>query len=214
MNWTDERKKAVIALWKEGYSATVIAARIGGVSRNAVLGLMNRNRELFPRRRGQQSASARPAASRSAGQGVTRRHVQARETRGGAGDDCSVGKRGAWPPADIGGVSARLHRPSAGADVAPVNNPASADASVEKRAIPRATAARPFPHRGMVLEGGAPEGVPFVALTYWQCAWPLVEFEDADAPDMPCCGRRRRGADAPTSPYCAEHAAIARGEGR
>lgn len=40
--WTDERKKQVKKLWNEGQSATQIAMRIGGTSRNAVIGVVHR----------------------------------------------------------------------------------------------------------------------------------------------------------------------------
>ena len=40
--WTDERIALAAKLWKEGQSATDIAARLGGVSRNAVLGILHR----------------------------------------------------------------------------------------------------------------------------------------------------------------------------
>lgn len=36
--WTDERTTMLEALWNKGYSASIIADKLGGVSRNAVLG--------------------------------------------------------------------------------------------------------------------------------------------------------------------------------
>ena len=38
MNWTDERVEQLKKLWAEGLSASQIAAQLGGVSRNAVIG--------------------------------------------------------------------------------------------------------------------------------------------------------------------------------
>lgn len=38
MTWTPERTERLVSLWKEGYSAAQIAGKIGGVSREAVLG--------------------------------------------------------------------------------------------------------------------------------------------------------------------------------
>ncbi|MCB1513625.1 MAG: GcrA cell cycle regulator, partial [Hyphomicrobiaceae bacterium] len=42
MAWTDERVELLKKLWSEGLSASQIASRIGGVSRNAVIGKVHR----------------------------------------------------------------------------------------------------------------------------------------------------------------------------
>lgn len=42
MNWTDERVELLKKLWGEGLSASQIAAELGGVSRNAVIGKVHR----------------------------------------------------------------------------------------------------------------------------------------------------------------------------
>jgi GcrA cell cycle regulator len=42
MNWTDERVERLKKLWSEGLSASQIAAQLGGVSRNAVIGKVHR----------------------------------------------------------------------------------------------------------------------------------------------------------------------------
>lgn len=42
MNWTDERVEILRKLWAEGLSASQIAAQLGGVSRNAVIGKVHR----------------------------------------------------------------------------------------------------------------------------------------------------------------------------
>ena len=42
MNWTDERVEALRKYWSEGLSASQIAAQLGGVSRNAVIGKVHR----------------------------------------------------------------------------------------------------------------------------------------------------------------------------
>lgn len=57
MNWTDERVETLKKLWAEGLSASQIAAQLGGVSRNAVIGkvhrlkLSSRGRATSPRTR-------------------------------------------------------------------------------------------------------------------------------------------------------------------
>jgi len=40
--WTDERIAALRELWAAGHSASEIAARLGGISRNAVIGKAHR----------------------------------------------------------------------------------------------------------------------------------------------------------------------------
>jgi len=42
MNWTDERVEMLKKLWADGLSASQIAAQLGGVSRNAVIGKVHR----------------------------------------------------------------------------------------------------------------------------------------------------------------------------
>jgi GcrA cell cycle regulator len=42
MNWTEERVELLKKLWAEGHSASKIAAELGGVTRNAVIGKVHR----------------------------------------------------------------------------------------------------------------------------------------------------------------------------
>ncbi|MAU94985.1 MAG: GcrA cell cycle regulator [Fulvimarina sp.] len=42
MGWTDERVEMLRQLWSEGHSASQIAEKLGGVSRNAVIGKVHR----------------------------------------------------------------------------------------------------------------------------------------------------------------------------
>jgi GcrA cell cycle regulator len=42
MSWTDERVELLKRLWSEGLSASQIAAELGGVTRNAVIGKVHR----------------------------------------------------------------------------------------------------------------------------------------------------------------------------
>jgi GcrA cell cycle regulator len=42
MSWTDERVEQLKKLWQDGLSASQIAGRIGGVTRNAVIGKVHR----------------------------------------------------------------------------------------------------------------------------------------------------------------------------
>ncbi|MBY5763608.1 hypothetical protein HFO06_10965 [Rhizobium leguminosarum] len=182
--WTDERLDLAERMWKDGKTATAIAAKIRDVSRNSVLGIMNRKRDRFPLRGGPASVGRNIPMSPKE---KVRKVAPAKPVQ---------------PP-----------KPKQQQFEAPKATARLADLGIIAR-LPKPTAEARFPHRGAVLKGGAPEGVSFSALGHWQCAWPLTNFEDADGPDMPCCGRRRRGQDAPNSAYCAEHAAVARGEGR
>ncbi|MBS9719263.1 GcrA family cell cycle regulator [Tianweitania sp. BSSL-BM11] len=59
MNWTDERVELLKKLWAEGLSASQIAAQLGNVSRNAVIGKVHRLK-LSSRGR----ATAAPAAKK------------------------------------------------------------------------------------------------------------------------------------------------------
>lgn len=65
MNWTDERVEMLKKLWAEGLSASQIAAQLGGVSRNAVIGKVHRLK-LSGRGR-TSSASPRPKKVASGG---------------------------------------------------------------------------------------------------------------------------------------------------
>jgi len=59
MNWTDERVELLKKLWAEGLSASQIAAQLGSVTRNAVIGKVHRLK-LSSRGR----ATAAPAAKK------------------------------------------------------------------------------------------------------------------------------------------------------
>ncbi|MGE7370674.1 GcrA family cell cycle regulator [Neorhizobium sp. NPDC001467] len=62
MNWTDERVERLTKLWAEGLSASQIAAQLGGVSRNAVIGKVHRlNLPGRAKAGGAASAAPRPA---------------------------------------------------------------------------------------------------------------------------------------------------------
>jgi len=74
MEWNEERIAELRRLWSEGFSASQIADRLGGITRNAVIGKAHRlnlpgrpspiQRQLGERKARQRPAAARPAAER------------------------------------------------------------------------------------------------------------------------------------------------------
>jgi GcrA cell cycle regulator len=71
MNWTDERVELLRKLWLEGLSASQIAAHLGGVSRNAVIGKVHRLK-LSNRGRAAAAPQRQKKASPAAGTKVVR----------------------------------------------------------------------------------------------------------------------------------------------
>ncbi|MBX3583617.1 MAG: GcrA family cell cycle regulator [Rhizobiaceae bacterium] len=70
MNWTDERVELLRKLWSEGLSASQIAAQLGSVTRNAVIGKVHR---LKLSSRGRTTAApTRQKKTPSAGGSVTK----------------------------------------------------------------------------------------------------------------------------------------------
>jgi GcrA cell cycle regulator len=63
MNWTDERVELLRKLWSEGLSASQIAAQLGAVSRNAVIGKVHRLKLAGRGRSSAQPARAKKAAA-------------------------------------------------------------------------------------------------------------------------------------------------------
>jgi GcrA cell cycle regulator len=61
MNWTEERVELLRKLWAEGLSASQIAAQLGAVSRNAVIGKVHRLKLA-----GRGRTSAQPARAKKA----------------------------------------------------------------------------------------------------------------------------------------------------
>jgi GcrA cell cycle regulator len=49
MSWTDERVELLKKLWSDGLSASQIAAELGGITRNAVIGKVHRLASGDPR---------------------------------------------------------------------------------------------------------------------------------------------------------------------
>lgn len=70
MSWTDDRVDQLKKMWSEGLTASQIAAKLGGVSRNAVIGKVHRLK-LESRAQSPKSTSGRkPAAPRAVSPGA------------------------------------------------------------------------------------------------------------------------------------------------
>jgi GcrA cell cycle regulator len=66
MTWTDERVETLKRLWTDGLSASQIAAELGGITRNAVIGKVHRL-GLSGRAKSPSSAAPRPRHGRPHG---------------------------------------------------------------------------------------------------------------------------------------------------
>lgn len=77
MNWTDERVEMLKRLWAEGLSASQVAAQLGGVSRNAVIGKVHRLK-LSSRGRATASPARQKKAASPGGGGGARRQRNSR----------------------------------------------------------------------------------------------------------------------------------------
>lgn len=66
MGWTDERVELLKKLWADGLSASQIAAELGGITRNAVIGKVHRL-GLSGRAKSSSSGTARPRKPRQPG---------------------------------------------------------------------------------------------------------------------------------------------------
>jgi GcrA cell cycle regulator len=67
MSWTDERVELLKKLWSDGLSASQIAAELGGITRNAVIGKVHRL-GLSGRAKSPSSSAPRPRKTRPSGQ--------------------------------------------------------------------------------------------------------------------------------------------------
>src|SRR6266566_4685460 len=64
MSWTDERVELLKKLWSDGLSASQIAAELGGITRNAVIGKVHRL-GLSGRAKSPSSTAPRPRKTRT-----------------------------------------------------------------------------------------------------------------------------------------------------
>ena len=185
MGWTDERVEMLKQLWTEGLSASQIAEKLGGVSRNAVIGKVHR---LKLESRVKSVSSAAPAPSPAAPQTVERPALQPRHAEVEM-DQTVVSPRFSPPPQHS--APQRSMPRTIGATALKMDPD-------EERELMEA--------QETVLTTG--EVVPIarkltlVQLTESTCKWPVG---DPLKPDFHFCGNSARDA----SPYCAYHAKLA-----
>ena len=108
-HWTDERVELLRKLWTDGLSASQIAAQMGGVSRNAVIGKVHR---LKLSGRGKTTSSAprvKKVASPSAPRTSSSRPSSGSGGRGGSGGGHhSIGATALKSDYQVDAVSARV----------------------------------------------------------------------------------------------------------
>ena len=80
MTWTDERVETLKKLWADGLSASQIAAELGGITRNAVIGKVHRL-GLSGRAKSPSSAAPRPRKPRAPHMMRVSRPADARQHR-------------------------------------------------------------------------------------------------------------------------------------
>ncbi len=108
MSWTDERVEMLKNLWAEGLSASQIAAQLGGVSRNAVIGKVHRLK-LSSRGR---ATSSQPRQKKQSRAGLAGRS----SSRGGAGSrsvNPVIGATALQPQFSVDAVAETIIKPAA-----------------------------------------------------------------------------------------------------
>lgn len=178
--WSQTDIDRAAVMWSEGHSATVIAREVRR-SRNSVLGLMNRERDRFPKRgKGAATSRSTPAPA-------------VRSTRLNAFN----------VPV--------LRRARAAALAAPKvqNAPAPEQAAAPEPSAPAwaegyERGAKADLSRFRLVDV---EPRTFGSLGRTECRFPLVCFEAPSGPDMPCCG----ASTDPLKSYCDAHLAVMAG---
>ena len=94
MSWTDERVARLAKLWADGLSASQVAAELGGVTRNAVIGKVHRlglSHRVKPAGKSGGGARRKPATPRTRGAGGYTRSTPANSrVNGRAGSNIAV----------------------------------------------------------------------------------------------------------------------------
>ncbi|WP_372426681.1 GcrA family cell cycle regulator [Salinarimonas chemoclinalis] len=161
--WTDERVERLKTLWQEGRSASTIAAELGGVSRNAVIGKVHR---LGLSGRGKAPEKAVPPARQ-------------RPKPAGAEPEAPI-------PVPARPISVGAN--ALAADDAPEHAPAAPPPRARPQPQPLAeTFARPAPKPAGEIAVAPSERVTIMDLRESMCRWPMG---DPNSPDFRFCGAR------------------------
>ncbi len=191
MSWTDERIDLLKQLWGEGLSASQIAAQLGGVTRNAVIGKVHRLK--LDSRLKASAPSRRPSPAHRApraGRGDARRDAGAPHRSRGRppGPDAGRGRRSG---------SGRAARPARPATVGATALKIEVEPDEDFEVVGRVEVAQ---GPGEVLP--ISRNLTLVQLSDRTCKWPLG---DPLSDEFRFCGNHAPDA----SPYCQHHARIA-----
>lgn len=182
MNWTDERVEMLKKLWAEGLSASQIAAKMGGVSRNAVIGKVHR---LKLSARAKSTKSNGPKVKRAAPAGAS----SGRSSFGGSASSSGGGSSTSAMGSYGGGRSAPSTTHSVGATALKQDSELVAFAERDQRPIEDVVV--PIPLK-----------LKLVDINENTCKWP---FGDPLAGEFYFCGH----GSGDSSPYCAYHSKLA-----
>ncbi len=185
MGWTDERVEMLKQLWTEGLSASQIADKLGGVSRNAVIGKVHR---LKLESRAKSPGAAVSSPSHAPVQAIERTAPQPRYAEVEV-NRTVVSPRFSPPP-----------QPSAPQRSMPRTMGATALKMEPDEEHQLIEAQETVQTTGEVVP--IARKLTLVQLTEGTCKWPVG---DPLKPDFHFCGNSARD----TSPYCAYHAKLA-----
>ncbi len=187
MSWTDERVSRLTKLWQDGLSASQIAADLGGVTRNAVIGKVHRlgmsNRDKPAGTGGKKAATADKPAS------TQRRKSEPR--RAGSAQPMGQPAGGYASPA----FARTAQQSSAGATMGNAALKMELEEDVAEAPAPQHQAAE-----DVVIP--ISRKLDLLQLTESTCKWPTG---DPTMPGFSFCGHQT----AEDKPYCEHHAKVA-----
>lgn len=204
VTWNDERVEQLTKLWAEGRSASQIAAEIGGVSRNAVIGKVHRL-GLSGRVKAPSAAAARPREKAAPLQKPSAAEASAQSSSTPVGQGfAQSGRSSAQPSGQPSARSSEVVREPA---KQPASQPLSfgATALAQPRLVEASPerAAEPAPRPTLVAAVvHIAERVTIMDLRDGMCRWPIG---DPTSSEFRFCG-----ASAYTGvPYCEYHSQLA-----
>ncbi|WOC15581.1 GcrA family cell cycle regulator [Pseudochrobactrum sp. MP213Fo] len=187
MNWTDERVELLKKLWSEGLSASQIAAQLGGVSRNAVIGKVHR---LKLSGRGKTTTAAPRSKKPAPAPVAAPRSTTTAGTSSSAASGISSGIHTGGASANHATMRATMMK-SSGAAAAALQPEAMSDAVVAPIIRNNDNVVVPISRHLTLLQ-----------LTERTCKWPVG---DPLHDDFHFCGHE----SGESTPYCAYHSKLA-----